>query len=77
MALSTSVSRLATVLTPREKNADSRHAGGGRYGNGIFHRILGVKERALFHLAEIDPALNSFADNGSQKWEMPNNLRPP
>ncbi|GBN14985.1 hypothetical protein AVEN_113881-1, partial [Araneus ventricosus] len=31
-----------------EKKA--RHADGSHYGNGIFHCILGVKERALFHL---------------------------
>ncbi|GBN13210.1 hypothetical protein AVEN_274116-1 [Araneus ventricosus] len=41
-----------------EKN--TRHHGGGRYGNGIFHCILGVKERALFRLAQIELTGVSF-----------------
>ncbi|GBM54538.1 hypothetical protein AVEN_8557-1 [Araneus ventricosus] len=49
------------VLSYRqEKNPDTRHAGGGRYGNGIFHCILGVKEKAFFHLAQMQPAKVSF-----------------
>ncbi|GBN54896.1 hypothetical protein AVEN_250944-1 [Araneus ventricosus] len=42
------------------KTPDSRHVDGGRYGNWIFHCILGVKERALFHLAQTEPAEVSF-----------------
>ncbi|GBM77859.1 hypothetical protein AVEN_24611-1 [Araneus ventricosus] len=42
-------------FTDTRKTLDIRHACGGRYGNGIFHCILGVKERALFHLAQIEP----------------------
>ncbi|GBN66817.1 hypothetical protein AVEN_138900-1 [Araneus ventricosus] len=46
--------------TPTIKTPDTRHAGGCRYGNGIFHCILGMKGRALFHLAHIEPAEVSF-----------------
>ncbi|GBN06340.1 hypothetical protein AVEN_61852-1 [Araneus ventricosus] len=38
--------------TASRKTPGTRYAGGGRYGNGIFHCILGVKERAVFHLTQ-------------------------
>ncbi|GBN80430.1 hypothetical protein AVEN_6010-1 [Araneus ventricosus] len=44
----------------KEKNPDTRHAGGGHYGNGIFHCVLRVKEMALFHLAQIEPKEDSL-----------------
>ncbi|GBN80080.1 hypothetical protein AVEN_176091-1 [Araneus ventricosus] len=47
-------------ITASRKTLDTRHACDGRYGNGIFHSILGVKERALFHLAQIEPTEVSF-----------------
>ncbi|GBL88077.1 hypothetical protein AVEN_133728-1 [Araneus ventricosus] len=53
--------QLVWILSYRyEKNPRHQHAGGGRYGNGISHCILGVKERVLFHLAQIEPAEVSF-----------------
>ncbi|GBM12883.1 hypothetical protein AVEN_114963-1 [Araneus ventricosus] len=47
-------------ITATRKTLDSRHACGGCYGNGIFRCILGVKERALFHLGQIEPTEISF-----------------
>ncbi|GBM74878.1 hypothetical protein AVEN_212320-1 [Araneus ventricosus] len=47
-------------LTATRKPTDTRQAFSGRYGNEIFHCILWVKERALFHLAQIEPAKISF-----------------
>ncbi|GBN48222.1 hypothetical protein AVEN_174848-1 [Araneus ventricosus] len=41
-----------------EKN--TRHADGGRYGNGVFHCILGVKERTLFHVDRTGGSLISL-----------------
>ncbi|GBO12496.1 hypothetical protein AVEN_122963-1 [Araneus ventricosus] len=46
--------------TATRKTPGTRHAGGGRYGNGIFHCILGVKERAVFHLTQKEPSKVSF-----------------
>ncbi|GBN69026.1 hypothetical protein AVEN_94492-1 [Araneus ventricosus] len=43
------------------KTLDTRHAYGGSHGNGIFHCILGLKERALFHLAEMNRRKSRFA----------------
>ncbi|GBM01823.1 hypothetical protein AVEN_205481-1 [Araneus ventricosus] len=47
-------------ITATRKTLDTRHACGGRHGNGIFHCILGVKESALFHLEQIEPTEVSF-----------------
>ncbi|GBM25301.1 hypothetical protein AVEN_45928-1 [Araneus ventricosus] len=41
--------------TATRKTPDTEHDG-GRYGNGILHYILGIKERPLFHLTQIEPA---------------------
>ncbi|GBM90360.1 hypothetical protein AVEN_176467-1 [Araneus ventricosus] len=41
-------------LTATRDTLDTIHAFGGRYGNGIFHCILGVKGRAVSHLAQIE-----------------------
>ncbi|GBM66619.1 hypothetical protein AVEN_109026-1 [Araneus ventricosus] len=46
--------------TATRKPPDTGHADGSRYGNGIFHCSLGVKERDLFHLAKVEPAEVSF-----------------
>ncbi|GBO46557.1 hypothetical protein AVEN_266335-1 [Araneus ventricosus] len=43
-------------LTATRKATDTTHPGGGRYGNGIFHCILGVKKRASFRLTQIEQA---------------------
>ncbi|GBO25641.1 hypothetical protein AVEN_4601-1 [Araneus ventricosus] len=50
--------RYSPIIT--RKTPDTRHADGGRYGNGIFHCILGVKEKALFDLTQIEWAEVSF-----------------
>ncbi|GBM94047.1 hypothetical protein AVEN_206103-1 [Araneus ventricosus] len=39
-----------------EKALDARLHAGGRYGNRIFHFILGVKNRTSFRLAQIESA---------------------
>ncbi|GBN36015.1 hypothetical protein AVEN_194721-1 [Araneus ventricosus] len=46
--------------TATRKLPGTRHAGCGCYGNGIFYCILGVKERVLFHLAQIELTKASF-----------------
>ncbi|GBM16730.1 hypothetical protein AVEN_171455-1 [Araneus ventricosus] len=57
---STQKARLRLLSHRHEKNPSTGHADGSRYGNGIFHCILGMKERALLHLAHIEPAEVSF-----------------
>ncbi|GBM97370.1 hypothetical protein AVEN_161996-1 [Araneus ventricosus] len=47
------------VLSYRHEK-DTRHAGCGRYGNGIFHCILGAKKMASFRLAQIESVEVSF-----------------
>ncbi|GBO24032.1 hypothetical protein AVEN_236201-1 [Araneus ventricosus] len=54
------VSSVLYCPTATRKTSDTRPADGSRYGNGIFHCILGVKERALFHLVQTEPAEVSF-----------------
>ncbi|GBM56944.1 hypothetical protein AVEN_82435-1 [Araneus ventricosus] len=68
--------KLSTLPTSyrHEKTLDTRHACGDRYGNGIFHCILGVKERALFHLAQIEPAEVSFRFVLRSKTNSPPNV---
>ncbi|GBL92151.1 hypothetical protein AVEN_91499-1 [Araneus ventricosus] len=46
--------------TATRKTPVTRLAGDSRYRNGIFHFILEVKERGLFHLAQMEPAEVSF-----------------